>query len=173
MSNQTNRSPFNHSAVTYNGDFQAHLLEQYKLYVQSAENVSARRIASSRYLLTLSAAIVALYGLQYTNFDLGLSTLIIPVVGIAVALVWRAVIRSHADLNRAKFEIIHKLEELLPAAVYRNEWELLGKGESGAYWQITKIERWIPWIFGLSHAVLSVVIFLENAGLVDLMRKTT
>ena len=35
--------------------------------MQSAENVSARRIASSRYLLTLNTALVALYGIQATT----------------------------------------------------------------------------------------------------------
>ena len=49
---------------TYGDTFGSDLLEQYKLYVQSAENVSARRVASNRYLLTLNAALVALYGVQ-------------------------------------------------------------------------------------------------------------
>ncbi len=43
---------------TYDGSFTADILEQYKIYVQSAENVSSRRIAASRYLLTLSAALI-------------------------------------------------------------------------------------------------------------------
>ena len=72
MSDQPNASLFNHSEESYGDSFNAHLLEQYKLYVQSAENVSARRIASSRYLLTLNAAIVALYGLQYANFEVSI-----------------------------------------------------------------------------------------------------
>jgi len=32
----------------YGESFGTHILEQYKLYVQSAENVSARRVQSSR-----------------------------------------------------------------------------------------------------------------------------
>ena len=169
MSDKKGTSLFNHSAETYKGDFQTHLLEQYKLYVQSAENVSARRIATSRYLLTFSAAIVALYGLQYTVFGSGWWTLIVPVVGIAVSLVWRAVTKSHADLNDAKFKIILKIEESLPTAVYGYEWDLLGAGEGDAYRPVTKIERLIPWIFGILHAVLAVVIILENTGVVDWM----
>ena len=47
----------------YGDSFVPDLLEQYKLYVQSAENVSARRVSSNRYLLALNAALVALYGL--------------------------------------------------------------------------------------------------------------
>ena len=53
---------------SYGESFKADLLEQYKLYVQSAENVSARRVASNRYLLTINAALVALYGLQSASF---------------------------------------------------------------------------------------------------------
>ena len=61
--------------------FKSDLLEQYKLYVQSAENVSARRVASNRYLLALNAALVALYGLQTANFGQGYWTLLVPAIG--------------------------------------------------------------------------------------------
>ena len=57
-----------HAKDSYEGSFSTDLLEQYKLYVQSAENVSARRVASSRYLLSLNVALAALYGLQSAGF---------------------------------------------------------------------------------------------------------
>ena len=57
-----------HAKESYCGSFNVDLLEQYKLYVQSAENVSARRVASSRYLLTINAALVALYGILPAGF---------------------------------------------------------------------------------------------------------
>ena len=44
---------------TYGDAFGPDLLEQYTLYVQSAEQVSARRVASSRYLLTLNRAFLS------------------------------------------------------------------------------------------------------------------
>ena len=56
---------------SYGDSFVSDLLEQYKLYVQSAENVSSRRVTSNRYLLTINAALVALYGLQSANFGQG------------------------------------------------------------------------------------------------------
>ena len=62
MGGESDNSLFQFTGETYKGSFGTDLLEQYKLYVQSAENVSARRIASSRYLLTLNVALVALYG---------------------------------------------------------------------------------------------------------------
>ena len=52
---------------TYDDAFTSVLLEQYKMYVQTAENVSSRRVAVSRYLLTLSAALIAIYGTTPVN----------------------------------------------------------------------------------------------------------
>ena len=43
MANQARKSVVHRSEQTYGGSFHADLVEQYKLYVQSAENVSARR----------------------------------------------------------------------------------------------------------------------------------
>ena len=54
MSGEKGNNLIRFTGQTYGGSFNADLLEQYKLYVQSAENVSARRVASSRYLLTLN-----------------------------------------------------------------------------------------------------------------------
>lgn len=99
---------------SYGGSLKADLLEQYKLYVQSAENVSARRVASSRYLLALNAALIAFYGLLSANFGQNYWALLIPVMGIHVCLLWYLIIKSHADLNRIKFKVIHKLEQRLP-----------------------------------------------------------
>ena len=169
MSNQPNLPLFNQSKETYGDSFNAHLLEQYKLYVQSAENVSARRVASNRYMLALSAAIVALYGLLYANIDPGASALMIPLVGIAVSLVWFAIIKSHADLNRVKFHIIHELEEHLPASVYRHEWLLAEDGRGKTYQEVSKFESLVPWLFVALHLFLTAWIVGENAGVVDLV----
>ena len=56
---------------SYGGDYHHAVLEQYKLYVRSAEYVSARRLTSNRSLLTLNSALVALYGIQIENLSNG------------------------------------------------------------------------------------------------------
>lgn len=170
MSDLRNASLFNHSEQTYGDSFNAHLLEQYKLYVQSAENVSARRLASNRYMLTLSAAILALYGLLYANFDLNWTALVLPVMGISVTVVWHAIIKSHADLNEIKFEIVHELEEHLPTSVYKHEWRLAEDGGGESYQEVSKIERLVPWLFVALHLFLTAWIVGENAGVVDLVK---
>ena len=151
----------------YAGSFAADLLEQYKLYVQSAENVSGRRVASSRYLLTLSGALVALYGLQGVGFGQGWLTLLIPITGIFVSLLWWQIIKSHADLNTVKFKVIHEFEQHLPAAMYDYEWSLAEEGQGKAYRAVTKIERWIPVMFAFLHVMVAAIIVLANLGLLD------
>ena len=160
---------FNHSKETYGDLFNAHLLEQYKRYVQSAENVSARRLASSSYLLAINAALVALYGFQSAGFGESWWMLGVPIVGVVVSVLWFSIIKSHADLNKIKFDIINELEAHLPASVYKYEWCLAGEGQGKAYRAVTRIERWIPMVFGLLHVVLGVVIVLGMVGVLDLV----
>ena len=121
MDNKTAHQFLRCDREAYGGSFASDLLEQYKLYVQSAENVSARRVASSRYLLTLNTALVALYGVQYAGFGQSYWTLLVPIVGIPVSLLWYLIIKSHADLNRIKFDVIHEFERHLPVATYKYE----------------------------------------------------
>lgn len=167
MASQEREPLIRHTADTYGGSFSANLLEQYKLYVQSAENVSARRVASNRYLLTISAALVALYGVQSANFGHGYWTLLIPAIGIPVSILWFLIIKSHADLNRIKFDVIHEFEEHLPAAMYRHEWTLAEEGRGKTYRAVTATERWIPILFTALHIALVVVVILAICGVVD------
>ena len=140
------------SRDAYGETFTADLLEQYKLYVQSAEHVSARRLASSRLLLALNAGLAALYGVRPADFESGWA-MTVPVLGIAVSLLWSRIIRSHKELNRVKFELIHEIERHLPAALYTCEWRLAEQGRGRSYRAVTDIERWLPWIFLVLHIV--------------------
>ena len=167
MDDKPTQRLIHHSKEAYGDTFGSDLLEQYKLYVQSAENVSARRVASNRYLLTLNAALVALYGLQSANFGQGYWTLLLPIMGIPVSALWYLIIKSHADLNRIKFKVIHEFEQHLPAAMYKHEWRLAEEGKGKAYRAVTTIERWMPILFAVLHVVLAVMIILAIAGVVD------
>ena len=166
MSSSTDKL-LRHSQETYEGAFSTDLLEQYKVYVQSAENVSSRRVASSRYLLTLNAALVALYGVQSAGFGQSYWTLLVPVIGISVSVLWFLIIKSHADLNRVKFDVIHELEQHLPAQMYKYEWERAQHGRGKSYRAVTAIERWIPALFAGLHVVLAIIMILAIAGVVD------
>ena len=158
MTSRPDEVLFRCTKETYGDSFNADLLEQYKLYVQSAENVSARRVASSRYLLTLNVALVALYGFQSSNIDPGWWTMLVPILGFAVSVLWHRIIKSYSDLNTVKFKILHELEQRMPATLYAYEWRLAEEGKGKLYRSVTDIERWIPLAFIALHLVLLMVL---------------
>ncbi len=161
MPEQPVKRLIHHTNETYSGSYCTDLLEQYKLYVHSAENVSARRVASSRYLLTLNSAIIALYGLQFAGSEGSILALLIPIMGIPVSIMWYMIIKSHTDLNRVKFRVIHEFEEHLPAAMYKYEWRLADEGKGKTYRAVTTIEQWIPFLFGALHVALATMLVLS------------
>ena len=162
MTAQSDEMLFNYTKETYDGSFKADLLDQYKLYVQSVDNVSARRIASTRYLLPLNAALVALYSIQSTNVNLDWWTIFVPIMGIVISFLWYRIIKSHKDLNAVKFKIIPELEQQLPASIYRYEWQLANEGRGKLYKSVSEIERWIPLAFLFLHIVLFIFLIGES-----------
>ena len=164
MSQQSNKCLVHYTKETYGASFGADLLEQYKMYVQSAENVSARRVASSRYLLTLNIALITLYGIQSEGFSQSYWTTLVPILGIPVSVLWYQIIKSHRDLNAVKFNIIHQLEEHLPVALYTYEWQLAGEGRGTSYSAVTHIEQGIPIAFVVLHIILFLSVFWVKRG---------
>ncbi len=145
----------------YGGKYSDHLLEQYKLYVELTDRVSQRREQSNRFYVTLVAAIAALLilaaRLEVTEGVWPVIFLISGLFGIALSIVWFVNLNSYRQLNRAKFDIINKMEKQLPAAPYADEWELLRPKDGPAnYFQLTRVERFVPVIFGLLFLGLAV-----------------
>lgn len=161
MTDRPGERLFLYTTENYKGSFNADLLEQYKLYVQSAENVSARRVASSRYLLTLNVALVALYRFQSSDLGSNWWALLVPLLGALVSDLWRRIIKSHRDLNTIKFDIIHEIERQLPVAPFKHEWGLAEQGRGKTYRSVTDIERWIPCVFLILHAVLFILLAMK------------
>lgn len=155
-----NSSPlFSRDAAGYGPDYQSHLLEQYKLFVESSQKVSEWRNATNNYFITVNAALAALYGLLAAESVLPFWRYAIPVVGVAVCIAWKILITSYKNLNTAKFHIIHELESHLPVAIFRHEWQLLKKGRTPLYRPVSHVESWIPLAFGLLHIALACAVF--------------
>ena len=63
--------------------------------------------------------------------------------------------------------MIHELEEHLPAAIYKYEWQLAEEGKGKSYLAVTTIERWIPILFAVLHVGLTIMIILAIVGVMD------
>ena len=164
MPDEPDTDPVHTTREEYGDAFGADLLEQYKLYVQSAESISSNRIATTRYLLTLNAALLALYGLQPLNLGSSDLALAIPVTGVLVSALWYGLIRSYRNLNGIKFELIHKIEERLPATLFKTEWGVVKKRSGRPYIPVTKIERWLPLLFIAAHMALPSFGYVSAMG---------
>lgn len=135
------------------------VLEQYKLYVEMADRISARRGLANNLFLSLNAtffvgAIHAFSGDPYQG-----PTVLLTAGWLALCLEclgWRRLIRSYAQLNAAKYMVIGAMEERLPASPYwRAEWvALLGEGrDRRRYSRLSDAEQLVPVVFVVIYSV--------------------
>jgi hypothetical protein len=141
----------------YGEQYHAHLLEQYKQYLELADKISERRSAANTFFLTVNTGILSAFGIA--NFlEQKTSPLVFIIGGVAAILLsysWYRLIRSYRDLNTAKFKVVHEIEEHLPVRPYEAEWEALGRGKNKKlYWPFTHIENYVPWIFILLYGAV-------------------
>lgn len=66
---------------------QAHLLDQYKLYVEMADRISARRQTANSYFLSINTALVGFVG-YITSKESGDYYWLLPVAGVALSYLW-------------------------------------------------------------------------------------
>jgi hypothetical protein len=134
-----------------NEKLQSHLFEQYKLYIEMADRISARRQTANSYFLTVNTALLSFVG-YITSKDTSDYLWLLGIVGVSLCYLWYRLIRSYKDLNTAKFNVIHEIEKRLPLSPYGAEWEAMGRGKDPKlYKPFTHIEMGVPWVFAVLH----------------------
>jgi hypothetical protein len=150
-------------ASSYGDKFQDHLLEQYKLYVESAQTITERRLHSANFFLAINSSLVAVFGITLSSFGNHRWNGVIPLTGILVSIVWFRVVKSYKDLNTAKFKVIHELESYLPAALFKHEWQVCGWGsDPKKYRPLTHSEQYVPLAFVVFYVVLALYAFIAQ-----------
>lgn len=135
------------------------LLEQYKLYVQLADNVSARRIDAGKFYITLLSALLAVIPFAVDqNTPPGIRRLVfllIGFLGVVLCVIWIVNIRSYKQLNALKFQVIQEMEQQLPFASYAREWEILDEErERFSYRRLSKVEQYVPALLIIPYVIL-------------------
>lgn len=131
--------------------------ELYKLAIEMADRISARRGLANSFFLTVNTGVMVLLGSQHVRWYPAAA-------GIAICVTWWALLKSYRDLNKAKFEIILAMEARLPARLYGDEWDILRKDAVrfalrpaalrpwlAKYRELGYVERLVPWIFVLIY----------------------
>ncbi|RKU22897.1 hypothetical protein C6503_03805 [Candidatus Poribacteria bacterium] len=137
------------------------LLEIYKLHAELADSISKQRVAANRFYILVYSGLAVLFSafLQHKNgVPLGWLMVGFGVLGMLLASAWYIVICSFRQLNTGKFEVLHELEEKLSYPFFKREWDILTKGTgSKNYRRLTRVETFVPIIFGSCFAVLLVI----------------
>jgi hypothetical protein len=142
-------------------------LELYKTAVEMADRTSARRAGANSFFLTLNTALAAVVGIvssarkppphgNLPSYDAyGLVTT--AIAGVVLALVWWALLRYYRRLNSAKFDVINKLEDQLPARPYQDEWKILHPEESESEAGVAELPWFRRWRVRTKHREATVV----------------
>ncbi|WP_137229816.1 hypothetical protein [Streptomyces sp. BPSDS2] len=140
----------------------AEILELYKLAVEMADRVSARRGASNAFFLSVQTTFVAIVGFGFPKLAESpwWAALAVALAGVTLSATWWLQLRSYRDLNTAKFKGINKTEEWLPVKIFADEWEALRRdpivGWRKRYAELGTSERIVPLTFVAAHLLLFV-----------------
>ena len=129
------------------------LLNQWQTCVDMANSVSQRRDNMNNIFITLNLAIMAAVSITWD-----IKSLFILIAGITICILWMLNIRNYKLLNTAKFNVINSIEEKLPSAPFKDEWQFLKNSKK--YMDSTTLERILPITFIILYIATIIVIIV-------------
>ncbi|MHA1125880.1 MAG: RipA family octameric membrane protein [Candidatus Heimdallarchaeota archaeon] len=141
------------------------IFDQYRLYVEMADRISARRATTNSFYLTANSFLFVALGILMSN-DLVVVVPIILIVGIFVSISWWLLIIYYKNLNSCKYQVINAIEEKLPVKGLYAEWQISKKQNKPLKRNqgLTFIEQWIPisllCLYSIALIIISVILIL-------------
>lgn len=131
------------------------LLPQYKLLVETTNEISNRRESTNKFYLTLITILVGVLSFISTNYNLLFA--IVPLIFIIlISISWKKHIQQFKLLNTVKFKLINHLEKHLPVYAFTKEWDLLiSKGYSELSNWDEKVPKCLIWF-----SIIGIIIIL-------------
>ncbi|MFJ3219516.1 hypothetical protein ACIPLC_26770 [Kitasatospora sp. NPDC086801] len=136
------------------------LLELYKLAVEMADRLSARRGTANAFFLSVQTVLVTVvgFGMPQLQESAWWAVVAITAAGLTLSVAWWLQLRSYRDLNTAKFKVINELENGLPVKVFTDEWNYLKETPRPAgrkrYAELGISERIVPWVFAMVYLLI-------------------
>jgi hypothetical protein len=167
-------------------DEQRYSFDEYKLYYESTEKVTDRRLAANNWNYGLcTAVIIAIAGLanwspSQPGFGLVIFAVILMLAGMGMLLctLWIGQIRDFKELNDAKFKVLNAMAPLVQfgagdartsATPFEREWKIMDEKKATRKVSSMRIvalgssdtEIFIPtafrWLFGFAMAVTTII----------------
>jgi len=147
------------------------IFDQYKLYVDLADKISARRATTNSFYLTANSFLFVAIGILFSN-GLEVVVPIILLIGVFVSVSWWLLIIYYRNLNSSKYKVINEIEKKLPVMGLQIEYEIykIQKTKFRRVKSLTSIEQWLPIslliMYSLGLIVLSLVLILAATGVI-------
>ena len=154
---------FNASPTELN---QEALLEQYKLFLQTSEDLVNRRQNVNSFYISISSALVAIMGILFA-LDFGQKArliigMVFCIIGIILSISWSKILSCYGNLNSSKMKIISSIEKQLPLSLFDAEWAALSdKLNKKKYISFTESEQVIPRLFGAVYFLVMIFIAIS------------
>src|SRR5678815_5944179 len=131
------------------------LFEQYKVYIESLNQVRTQHSQTRAfYVSVVSALLVFLSFLGSENVKLNMSIpgqYAVSILGIILCFAWHVQLRSYRKIYRVKFSILREMEKQLPFPLFEREWTELKKSNYGV---LLKTELFVSFAVALPFVLL-------------------
>ena len=121
-------------------------LEQYKLFIESTEKNSDRRINQNNIYLTINLAFISYICTQNLDFK---HNLVVLIMGLIICIIWFFTIVNYSKRNKVKFDIINESEY---GKLYKEEWKRIS-----ILTPLTFYEKLSSGIFALLYIALFII----------------
>ena len=121
-------------------------LEQYKIFIESTEKNSDRRINQNNIYLTINLAFISYICTQNLDFK---HNLVVLIVGLIICAIWFFTIVNYSKRNKVKFDIINESEY---GKLYKEEWKRIS-----ILTPLTSYEKISSGIFALLYIALFII----------------
>jgi hypothetical protein len=143
------------------------VLELYKLAVEMADRISARRALANTFFLTVNTGLVALLGGRNLRWY-------VAGAGILFAFAWWWLLQSYRKLNSAKFHVISEIEARLPLQPFSEEWSYLQRTRAPRrLWPLGDLSAWLKGYHELGTAERMVPVAFAAIYVIELIRQAT
>lgn len=140
------------------------LLEQYKIFSDSAESLVTRRqnmnsfyISANTALITIGATIFALCD-EKNLFSKLIIVLALSVPGFLLNISWIKMLKSYFINNRGKMKVLSMMEKHLSASLYDAEWKAMkNRFSKEKYVSFTESEKKLPLVFIIFYFIAAIV----------------
>jgi len=149
------------SQEVYGGKYYEYLLEQYKLYVITADKIRERQQYTNNYFLIFNSIFVAIFGVLYGFASMTKQYMwqyLLLFAGFLVSITWGTFSSRSRQSNSVRLALIHEIESKLPMELHYSENKIMEENKGNPYLNYSILEQYMPWIFAGIYILLMAMV---------------